>query len=213
MIYGDYRTFFTTLPGYLHDNISFVWKFIPGFLGVFLGFALKEYREYSNDLNEIFRVLPLIEFELRENLHYLSKRLDSGSRFRKEEFYTNYWEIYKDNLSDWWGNIIQLSEIYGLIKRVDTNEADNKNIAETLSEIINQYLTFLEDWYKDEGQDGGKAGKNVRTIKKWQLERFLNYGLPDEILTIVKEMNKTNTENMKKLDGYKEEEKKSANGS
>lgn len=200
IIYGDYRIFFTRLPNYLHDNISYIWNFVPGFLGVFLGFTLNRYWSYYNDTREIYRILPLIELELRENIKFLSRVSGSSFHFQRDQFDTNYWEIYKTQLADWWGNIIQLSEIYGLIDRIGSNNAANKDIVFYLKKIIPQYLIFLEDWYKDQGQGGGKAGRRGRLIKKMQLERYLEYDFPEDTLNIVKMMYKVNEENVRKLD-------------
>jgi hypothetical protein len=136
-------------------------KVIPITIGIFLGLLADTRVLRRKRKRDVDRIAPLIVIEL-----YINKQLieiDPPSNIKQRDFKTHYWELYKDELSNWaFVNVITLSEIYDLIEHYE--ESNLVNTIETLKSLIPYLVCKYKNWYRH--PDNKKAKKRFIEVLK-----------------------------------------------
>ena len=143
---------------------------LPGFLGVYLGFYTDKWKEYNKLQENVEKILPLMEIELRWNLKSLEKYpLINIAKDKNVYFRTSYWEMYKSELSRWaFINIVSLTEIYGLI--YSFNQYNCSLYSEMIKSNIRYLLKEYDKWYSDKANE--LATKSARDSKREVIKQY-----------------------------------------
>ena len=173
---------------YIIKWIDISFEPIATFIAVYIAFYLDTYWEQLKYQKEVYKIVPLIEVELRENLLLIEewnkrRRQNLGLDVIKK-FTCEYWGIYKIDLKDWGEvNIIPLKEIYGLME--DTNLKREKNhigddkateIGNKIKKLIEFQLNRYNEWYyKSHTVDARKQKrKSITQYKVLNLSEDVN---------------------------------------
>jgi hypothetical protein len=142
-------------------------------LGIFLGLYVDKWKAYNDLMDDLEKILPLVEFEIRAN--YITLQKKPPAILKRTDFMMDYWEIYKNNVAKWEPiNIIIVTEIYGLLNKWKQNYDMKSRIMQNSVQAIETWV----DWYN--GDLKGKPSKNALCMRNVVIEQlnkldFLEY--------------------------------------
>ena len=156
-------------------------QFIATILGVFLALYLERYVENRKRIKKVNKIASFIYFELVYNLNIVTSM---RSNHKPEMFYSDFWDIYKEEISFWSPqNVAHLQIIYRKISELEQVDWE-RMYAEDIWSIYDEKLLFIENeikkmlkWY-DENEGLHKSILNAR--KEYE-EMELSYGLISDL--------------------------------
>ena len=163
-------------PGSMKSGLGGI-RTIPTAIGVLLGLLGDRFVESYKQMKNVEKIAPLIIIELYKNRQTLRDK--SPISLQKEHFDTEYWHIYKTELSKWaFINIVTLTEIYGLIEHYQVN---NINLIEQIGKHINYLIAKYQKWYNLPYNK--RAKNNLKQVMK-------QYRELDNSITIINQIEK-----------------------
>jgi len=158
------------------------------FIAVYIAFYLDTYYEKQNYYKEVYKIVPLIEIELRKNLLLIEdwnkRRSQNLGLDITKKFTCEYWGIYKIDLKDWGPvNIIPLKEIYGLMEDTNLNREKGyidydaaTEIGNKIKKLIEQQLNEYKKWYSYSKNTVARKQKRdtIKQYKKLDLSKDID---------------------------------------
>ena len=149
-------------------------------LGIFIGFIADRWKARREITEELVKILPLVEYEIRVNYRVLQHI--PLININEDDFMLDYWQIYKNDVAKWAPiNITVITEIYGLLSTWG-NEYDKKaRIIQNSAQAIETWV----DWYAGKlknlpPKSAHKKRKDVITqLQKLDLSRYKKNALED----------------------------------
>jgi len=149
-------------------------------MGLFIGFYTDKWKAYRDLMNDLEKILPLIEFEIRVN--YLTLK-NPPSIVKITDFMFDYWELYKNEAAKWAPiNITVVIEIYGLLKKWTKNYDMKAIIMQNCVQAIETWV----DWYN--GKLKEKPPKSALDMRKEVIEKLNKLDLSEYKKIAIKDM-------------------------
>lgn len=159
--------------------LNMIFSGIPSLIGIVVGLMIDDLISNRKRLNEVEKILLLIEYELRLNKRILNNVMINP------QYVTNFWEIYKLDLKEWnFVNIVTLKEIYGMMELIGQLAAPShiSRYERLTSSNIDYILSRWKEYYIK------KARNSAIKQKEDMIEQYDKLQLDEEYKQIINGM-------------------------